>query len=361
MPYLIPLVLAALFCVSATVAQENAADDLDLVFDFDSHDTNGDGYLTEAEWQDARSFDIDFAAADANRDGYIEEQEARAVLATPATPESSRETDAATPEENYLGTGYDPLSSDPADNEIVSSETEAAASGDVDREVPAEVSAAGREQPQAASENRLPARERGAQPSSLPELDSSQDGQVSREEAAQDPQVGSHFVVWDANQDGYLDQQEIDQGREQNANSDGRKDVNKESSEDGREQDISLAEEDIDGDGKIAPEEASTDVDFDTLDSNRDGYLDAAEVNYDPGERDLADAAEFDVHDADGDSRLNRTEAANDPYVNANFDAWDSDRDGYLEEEEVNAGWPEEGASLPEENPEENEENNEEN
>lgn len=320
------LVAAALF-LPGTVLSE---DENTRGFDFERHDTNGDGYLTEAEWMDAGNDDADFGAVDVNSDGYLDEHEANAASER-TVQESGADAGEITPEEDYLGTGYNPVGNDAADNGVISAETEAAASGKIERG-----SGVSETENSEISADEYRVRGRDAE-QSLDELDTSGDGRVSRQEAEADPELGAAFVSRDSNQDGYLDQQEIERVR---------------SEQSGRESDnaskpVSLEEHDRDDDGRIEPHEASGDVDFETLDMNNDGYLDEAEVNYEPGEREIADAAGFEEHDTDGDGRLNRNEAANDAYLDANFDAWDADQDGHLDEEEINNGWLEESSATP--------------
>lgn len=348
-----------LFIGTAAMAAENAQNN----FDFDGVDTNGDGYMTEAEWQDAAIEAPEFSVADANSDGYVDVNEAESALTTQRRVQAaSPDPGHVTPEENYKGTGYDPLAVDPTDEGLVAKETEAAASGGIDREVRADVAdrdrakadkdgeenGDGTQVTPADAEDAFITRGRDAEQSLRPldvnmsQLDANNDGRISREEAEQDRQTATNFVAWDSNQNGYLNEQELKQGRSAPDASTG-------TGMQSLSRQVSLEEEDADNDGRISEQEAPQNLDFETVDMNNDGYLDEAEVQYEPGERTLADAAEFDQYDADDDGRLSQEEAANDTYLSSNFDAWDSNQDGYLEEAEVNNGWLEETSATPDE------------
>lgn len=335
------LILAASFTAGAAFAQEagqenigeNIGDESRDAFDFTRHDTNNDGFVTEAEWQDAGNASTDFAGIDQNSDGYLDEEELRAHDTQRTVQDAGMDTDPVTPEDDYLGTGHDPLSQDPADNEPVSQETEAAAAGGIDHDMRGETEGASAAETSPIDNSLFVTRGRDAE-QSLSRMDTSGDGRVSRQEAEQDYQARQNFVAWDSDQDGYLDQSEIEAGRSQD-------------SQRNEQQDISFSDDD--GDGRITREEADDVAEFDTLDANNDDYLDPAEVNYEPGERTMADAAGFQDLDTDKDARLSRDEAANDTYIDVNFDTWDTDQDGYLEEAEVNNGWLEESSATPDE------------
>lgn len=335
MRHLALLILSIGVFANPAAAQEDEREDVQL--DVERHDTNNDGYVTEAEWQDAGNAAGDFADLDQNSDGYLDESEMRSAANNVRDDNADAATVDVTPEDDYLGTGHDPLSADPADNEPVSQETEAAAAGDSDGD---DSSAA---QATPIDNSLFTADERNGE-QSFSQIDSSGDGRVSRQEAEQDDQVQENFIAWDSNQDGYLDEAEIDAGRNQGNMQE--------------QQDISFSEEDPasrnnrndsrnedDGD-RITRDEVADTAEFDTLDVNNDGYLDEAEVNYDPGERSMADAAGFQSLDTDNDSRLSRREAATDAYIDANFDSWDNDGDGYLDEDELNNGWLEESGTT---------------
>lgn len=293
--------------------------------DFTTEDANGDGYLTDAEWQDAGYEPGEFSRADRNADGYVSEAEQSEFQA------SASDAGSVTPEEDYQGTGYDPVDPNPpADDESVSAETEAAASG----EFPENAGSAGADE-STATYGTVSERQE-SQSVSLQALDANADGRLSRQEAQADPQLVNTFVVWDVNQDGYLDQSEIDSGQESQPPED--TNVHSERS--------SFDAQDVDGDGRISRNETGNNAEFDVMDSNRDGYLDETEINYDPAERDISDATGFEDYDANADGRLSREEAGNDMYMDANFDKWDANRDGYLEEEEVNDGWLQESTET---------------
>lgn len=62
--------------VFAAMLASGAALGADDEFDFDRADTNGDGQLTESEWQDVDYLVVAFDAADANSDGRVDRGEA---------------------------------------------------------------------------------------------------------------------------------------------------------------------------------------------------------------------------------------------------------------------------------------------
>ena len=294
------LILAAGVLAGPAAAQQAGQENSHATFDFERHDTNGDGYLTEAEWEDAGNAAGEFANIDENGDGYLEEDEVLARNDQSNLQDAGMDSGSPTPEEDYLGTGQDPLAADPADNEPISQETEAAAAGGIDRDARNEAGETSAAQATPIDNSLFVTRERDAE-QSLSRMDSSGDGRVSRQEAEQDDEARQNFVAWDTNQDGYLEQSEISDGREQDS----------QQNDDAQQEDISFGDDD--GDGRITRDETGNPAEFDTLDANNDGYLDAAEVNYEPGERTVADAAGFEDLDMDSDARLSRNEAANDP------------------------------------------------
>ncbi len=77
---------------------------------------------------------------------------------------------------------------------------------------------------------------------------------------------------------------------------------------------------------------------FDTLDSNKDGRLDASERPSWKGKRGHRGGMDHAVKlDTDGDGRISRAEVANQPGFAARFDQIDGNRDGYLVRSELRA------------------------
>lgn len=77
---------------------------------------------------------------------------------------------------------------------------------------------------------------------------------------------------------------------------------------------------------------------FDTLDSNKDGKLDAGERPSRQGKRGRRGGmARIIELDTDGDGRISRAEAAARPQFAARFDQVDGNRDGYLVSSELRA------------------------
>jgi Ca2+-binding EF-hand superfamily protein len=87
---------------------------------------------------------------------------------------------------------------------------------------------------------------------------------------------------------------------------------------------------DTDGDRRISREEAKNHPrlakNFDTLDTNKDGYLSREEMKAARG-----------TLDADGDGRISREDAKSRPHLAKNFDALDTNKDGYLSSDEMKA------------------------
>lgn len=102
--------------------------------------------------------------------------------------------------------------------------------------------------------------------------------------------------------------------------------------------------QDVDNDGRISAREArGTELEhrFETIDANNDAHLDVAELRYDPRERRGSGGNSFDSIDANGDGRLSMAEAANDVYVDAHFEDWDIDDNGFLDDGELDNDWAE--------------------
>ncbi len=317
------LVVAGLLVAGSTLAAE--------AIDFDRYDENGDGHLTDGEWTDANT-GIAFDIADTNRDGYVDEAEAEAAM-------SMKERN-------------------------VSDHSVNAAGADAERPDYAPISD---------SED---------QQRAVVMYDDDSDGRVSRSEARKDGELVTYFVIWDTNQDGYLDQSEIDSGERETggAGSIDRSDAQAQSrmqhdatrrpenSASPRGIDTAAFDQaDTDHDDRISRSEA-TGVDaqaiaasFDALDANRDGYVDRDEASASPQDatsgantpgaggaatvqmvsasNNTGTAGQFTTLDENGDGLLDETEAAEDEYVLANFDAWDEDRDGFVSEDEASKGW----------------------
>lgn len=128
--------------------------------DFDRYDSNGDGFLSESEWRAIPGDVPPFDSIDTNRDGRLSKAEVEAGL---------------TVEERNIR--YD------AEEE---GET-----------VPPVMS---------------PVSEPESQPRDVSMYDDDHDERVSREEAQKDGELMTYFVIWDRDRDGFLDQEEMDEG-----------------------------------------------------------------------------------------------------------------------------------------------------
>ena len=260
-----PLTIAALLAAGSAAGAQ--------AVDFNSHDSNGDGYLTESEWADA-NIDIRFDTIDTNRDGYLAEAEVEAGMAVQrrasekAQDAAGESTSGESGEGDYVPAAIDP----PVQDRPVVSEPE--------------------DSPQAVHIS-----ESEDQPRAVILYDENGDQRVSRSEARKDGELVTHFVIWDTNQDGYLDQAEIDSGDRQTDRDANAGDKTRQSTP----PDASAA-------GMRAGNSTGTTAQFTMLDANADGLLD-------------------------------ETEAAENEYVHTNFDAWDTDGDGLVSEKEADNGW----------------------
>lgn len=99
------IVLATLVASGAALAQE---------VDFAAHDTDGDGYLSDAEWSAVAHVSSDFATLDADGDGRLSETEVNAGTGE-STQGVSAETGATTEADP---TASDPTASDPTATDI---------------------------------------------------------------------------------------------------------------------------------------------------------------------------------------------------------------------------------------------------
>lgn len=201
-------------------------------------------------------------------------------------------------------------------------------------------------------------------------LDANGDGFVDRAEAAAFPRLAARFDELDKNHDGRLDKDELPRREQERRHG-------------GRDGHAALQRLDADKDGRISRAEAAADpafaARFDRLDLNKDGFVDRADHELAASQRrdawfKAADTdgdgtlsrAEFDAAagqwegrrgpgprpgrqmargeaiaalDKDGDGRISRAEAAGSPLA-ARFDSLDTNKDGFLDREELKAARP---------------------
>lgn len=327
-------IIAGALAASAAFAQEGV--------DFERMDGDGDGRLTETEWRSSPQT-VSFDMADTNRDGFLDEAEVTAASASEQQAISAPADEAAT-------VGTSAISQDETSPE--------------------------------------------EQPRSVGLYDTDRDGRVSQDEAQKDGELVTHFVAWDTNEDGYLNQGELESGTtemsEQRASSAGGGTA-------GTIDPATFDEADTDRDNRVSRAEAQTFpvdvlvISFDAYDANRDGYLDRDELQgtstsgeeqlddayqttdrddtqgagmsgssgeIDTGKADYSASAistsapgddagtsvQFETLDRNGDSRLDESEAEDDDFIRANFEIWDTDDDGFVSRDEAARGWTEGGA-----------------
>ena len=99
---------------------------------------------------------------------------------------------------------------------------------------------------------------------------------------------------------------------------------------------------DTNGDGLISREEAQASLPglagrFDAIDLNKDGQLSADELQAARGTFRTARGEGWKKWDANGDGKLSREEVASAPRLSQQFDAIDTNHDGFLTVEELRA------------------------
>lgn len=149
-----------------------------------------------------------------------------------------------------------------------------------------------------------------------PRIDADGDGRITRAEAAAHPRLVERLATLDRNGDGALDASE----RPRRRGGEGLRTI------------------DADRDGRISRAEASGLTRlagrFDTLDANRDGYIDASER---PRRGQGGRRGGMAKLDANRDGRLSAAEVSGHPRLAERFTTIDANRDGVLTREELQA------------------------
>ena len=158
----------------------------------------------------------------------------------------------------------------------------------------------------------------------LKAADKNADGMLDRQEAASLPFISKNFDAIDANHDGFITFEELRAWHQANR---------------GQHAALGFKALDKDGDGRISRDEAAAAPrlaqNFDKIDTNHDGYLT-------PDELKAAHAAMRQAHwariDTDGDGKISLAEAqANAPRLAEHFDAIDTNHDGFITPDELEA------------------------
>jgi Ca2+-binding EF-hand superfamily protein len=158
-------------------------------------------------------------------------------------------------------------------------------------------------------------------------FDKDQDGKLSQEEYRGSD---ASFKQMDKNQDGYLDETEVQKGRPP-----GRSDMQKRGGG-------YINNFDKDQDGKLSQEEyPGSDTSFKRMDQNQDGYLDETEVQKgrSPGRSDMQKRGGGYINnfDKNQDGKLSQEEY---PGSDTSFKRMDQNQDGYIDENEFHRGRP---------------------
>ncbi|HEX7030309.1 MAG TPA: hypothetical protein VF254_06915 [Gammaproteobacteria bacterium] len=277
----------------------SAQDDID----FDRYDTDHDGYLTQSEWNAVNNVTTSFDAIDTNRDGRLSKGEVDAGITAEERNVSQQNIDWQT---GGQGGGQ-----------------------------------AGKQESVTA-----PVSEVDSQPRNVQMYDTDNDNRVSREEAQKDGELVTYFVIWDTNQDGFLDENEMDEGGRKTK--DARRNVEQGNGDTGA---ASFQQADANRDNRVSRTEANDAnaeyivIYFDTLDANQDGYVDRSEVG--AGQDQPAGNGanmnngddRFERYDANGDGFLTEAEWSEMP-VSMEFRDADVNRDGQVDEAELLQGYP---------------------
>ena len=158
-------------------------------------------------------------------------------------------------------------------------------------------------------------------------LDTDGDGKLSRQEAANSPRLAQNFDVIDTNKDGFLTQDELQAARQQfgpGGRGEGWKKL------------------DTDGDGRLSRQEVANAPrlaqNFDAIDSNKDGFLSQEELRAARRAQGPRGQGQGWLRwDANGDGKLSRDEVANAPRLSQAFDQIDTNKDGFLTADELQA------------------------
>lgn len=389
------IILATLLSTGTAIAQET--------IDFDHHDTNNDGFLTDQEWSDVNAGVVAFDDVDADGDGKLSKAEVTAASAVDAEsspePGADLETTEVTAEDHSMAQSgqidrnadeEDPTLSGAASNvgdqaPIVAmddTEAERDARDTADEQSATAISSQDNKADSATDDER-----RAASDPQMQEAGDEQAGFVTAEESERatdtEPQGGlaaqTGDVVTEDNQDASVAQPDVEMqnidtattrdSESMAANVDGDEQSQQQAAAQGSDQrqggmqqagsdqqgKQAFRDADRDGDNRLSESEvkdAGYDyvvMYFEPLDINRDSYLDESEWDQGagqqaaPGMRDQQEASLYLNGDGPQDTRFERSEYEGDDGAvrfEEDFETYDINDDGYLDESEaVETDW----------------------
>ena len=340
------IILATLLSTGTALAQET--------IDFDRHDADSDGFLTDQEWADIEAVDVDFATLDVDGDGKLSKAEVTAASEVDA--ESSPESGADLASTEVTAEGHSMAQQGQVDRG--SSEEDPtiqdATSGD-DSESETSMTTAESKSDSAASSHDAST----ADASGAGESESAVSTQPDVEVQGVDATAEDHAGIMAASEESGGEQSSSESDMQDNGMSQSQSGASSQpsspsglqqaSSQDGSSQEGKQAFRDADADGdkrlsRSEVEDAGFDyvvMYFEPLDINRDSYLDESE--WDQGSAGQQDASLYLNGDGPQDTRFERSDYEGDDGVvrfEEDFDTYDINDDGYLDESEaVESDW----------------------